>query len=98
MRRLTVARMAALGGAMVLAGLLAGTAGAQTDQPSGQNHPDQVLQRKLDLLDHGQDTPDAPPPPVNADKGTFPGSVRIPGTNTSVRIYGQGTETLEYSR
>jgi hypothetical protein len=97
MRKVTFPRMRAIGGAMVLAGLLAGAVGARADQLSNQNHPDAALQQKLDLLDHGPDTPDALPNP-DVDKGSFPRSWRIPGTNTSIRVYGSGTETLQYSR
>ncbi len=82
---------------MALAGLLVGAASAQADPLSNQNHPEATLQQKLDLLDHGSDASDAPPA-VDADKGSFPRSWRIPGTNTSIRVYGSGTETLQYSR
>jgi len=68
------------------------------DDLSTQHHPEAVLQQKLDLLDQGTDTPDAPPPSPDGDKGSFPRSVRIPGTDTSIRVYGSGTETLQYSR
>lgn len=80
---------------MVGSVVLAGAAYAQA--PPGPNHPDKALQQKLDLLDHGSDTAAAPPNPA-IDQGSFPRSVRIPGTNTSIRVYGEGTETLKYSR
>ncbi|HTW53070.1 MAG TPA: hypothetical protein VME45_14355, partial [Stellaceae bacterium] len=73
------------------------TIAAGADELPLQPHPDVALQKKLDLLDHGTDTPDAPPP-ATIDQGSFPRSVRIPGTNTSIRVYGSGTETLQYSR
>ena len=82
---------------MMLAGLLAAAA-ARGDELAVQHHPDQALQQKLDLLDHGEDAPGAPPPLPDVNKGSFPRSVLIPGTNTSVRVYGSGTETLQYSR
>lgn len=94
MHRLSFARMVAHG---VLIGLLAGAVGAQGGELSDQSSSNQLLQQKLDLLDHGQDLPDAPPA-ADADKGSFPRSVRIPGTNTSIRVFGSATETLEYSR
>jgi len=87
------AGLAALAGAIVTAGTVA----ARADQLSNPNHPDAALQQKLDLLDHGQDTPGTPPS-TDVDKGSFPRSMRIPGTNTSIRVYGTGAETLEYSR
>jgi hypothetical protein len=96
MRRMRFARMVALGGMIAVAGVLAVIA-ARADELSDQHHPDQALQQKLDLLDHGQDTPYAPPT-VDVDKGSFPGSMRIPGTDTSIRVYGSGIETLQYSR
>jgi hypothetical protein len=97
MRRLTFAGTAVLGSAMLLAGLLVAAAAARADDLSDQHHPDKALQQKLDLLDHGARATDAPPPP-DADRGSFPRSVRIPGTNTSIRVYGSGAEMLQYSR
>ena len=97
MRSLSFARIVVLGGAIVLAGL-AGVAPAQADDVSGQQQTDKALQQKLDLLDHGPDTPDTPPPSPGLNQGSFPRSTLIPGTSTSIRVYGQGTETLRYSR
>ena len=91
------ARTAARGSAMLLAGLLLAALAARADELSDQRHPDRALQQKLDLLDHGAGAPDVPPSP-DADRGSFPRSVRIPGTNTSVRVYGSGAEMLQYSR
>ena len=91
MRRLTFARTATLGSAMLLAAALLAVVAARADELSDQHHPDRALQRKLDLLDHGAGAPDA-------DQGSFPRSVRIPGTNTSIRVYGSGAEMLQYSR
>jgi hypothetical protein len=88
--------MITVGGVIILAGLLAGT--ARADELPLQQHPGVALQKKLDLLDQGSDTPDAPLPNPDVDKGSFPRSVRIPGTDTSIRVYGSGTETLQYSR
>jgi hypothetical protein len=86
--------MITLGSAMMLVAAVA----ARADDLSGQHHPDAALQQKLDLLDHGQDTPYDPPPSPNVENGSFPRSVRIPGTNTSIRVYGSGAEIMEYSR
>lgn len=97
MRRRASLKTATLGGALVLAGWLAGTVAVQAGDVSNSNHPDQALQRKLDLLDHGPDAADTPAPAPDTDNGSFPRSTRIPGTDTSIRIYGQGTETLRYS-
>ncbi|HTW53048.1 MAG TPA: hypothetical protein VME45_14245 [Stellaceae bacterium] len=83
---------------LVLAGLLVGAVAAQADDLSHPDPPDKALQQKLDLLDHGPDAPDTPLPAPDVAKGSFPHSIRIPGTDTSIRIYGQGTETLQYSR
>lgn len=90
--------MIALGGPIVLAALLTASVGAKADDLTGQSHPNLTLQKKLDLLDHGTDTPATPPPTPLIEQGSFPRSVRIPGTDTSIRVYGQGTETLQYSR
>jgi hypothetical protein len=98
MRRSTFAGMITLGSALMLAGLSVGTIAARADDLSNQHHPDAAFQRKLDLLDHGPDTPDAPLPSPDVNHGSFPHSVRIPGTDTSIRVYGSGTETLQYSR
>ena len=97
MRRLTFARTATLGSAMLLAAALLAVVAARADELSDQHHPDRALQQKLDLLDHDAGAPDAPPSP-DADQGSFPRSVRIPGTNTSIRVYGSGAEMLQYSR
>jgi hypothetical protein len=97
MRRLTFGRTSALGRAMLLAGLLVGVAAAQADDLIDQHHPDQALEQKLDRLDHGAGAPDASPSP-DAGQSSFPRSVRIPGTNTSIRVYGSGAEMLQYSR
>ena len=86
------------GSVLMLAGLLAGAVAARADDLPNQHHPDAVLQQKLDLLDHGSDTPDAPLPRPDVNQGSFPRSVRIPGTDTSIRIYGSGIETMQYSR
>jgi hypothetical protein len=97
MRRSIFLRTATLSGTLALSVALVGTIAAQADDLSNPNQPDKALQQKLDLLDHGSDTPDTPPTP-DANQGSFPRSVRIPGTDTSIRIYGSGTETLRYSR
>ena len=78
--------------------MLAGAATARADDLSNRNHPDAALQQKLDLLDRGADTPGGPLPSPDVNQGSFPRSMRIPGTDTSIRVYGAGTETLKYSR
>jgi hypothetical protein len=98
MRRSIVAKMVKLSGAVMLAGLLAGAVAARADDLSNQHQPDLALQQKLDLLDHEPDTPDAPLPRPDVTQGSFPRSMLIPGTNTSIRVYGSGTETMQYSR
>ena len=90
--------MITLGCVMTLAGLRTGGVTARADNLLNQHHPDAALQQKLDLLDHGADAPDAPLPRPDVDQGSFPRSLRIPGTNTSIRVYGSGTESLQYSR
>jgi hypothetical protein len=82
---------------ILLAGLLSGAVAARADDLSISQRADPVLQQKLDLLDHGSDTLYAPPSP-DVGKGSFPRSVLIPGTDTSIRVYGSGTETLLYTR
>jgi len=98
MRRSTFAGIIKLGTTAMLAGSLFGAVAARADDLSGQHHPDLALQQKLDLLDHGPDTPDVPLPRPDATQGSFPRSVRIPGTDTSIRVYGSGIETMQYSR
>jgi hypothetical protein len=94
MHRSTFATVITLGSAMLLILVVA----ARADDLSDQHHPNAALQQKLDLLDRGPDNPDLSPPSPDVGKGSFPRSVRIPGTNTSIRVYGSGTETLQYSR
>jgi len=91
--------MMAIGGFFAVVALLicgpSARAGELSDQNAGTNL---FLQQRLDQLDAGQPTAGPPPPPgAAATQGGFPRSYRIPGTDTSIRVYGTASETLSYS-
>jgi len=95
--------IAALGGSTAALAMLTGLAGARAD---GLQINQQLLNTRIDQLAAvGQqpgagnqfsiDTnPAAAGTPVTA--GSFPRSILIPGTSTSIKIYGQVTEVLNY--
>ncbi len=74
------------------AAVLSGAARARADELSDLRANSQLLQQRLDQIRRAQ----APPADSAAAPGSFPRSFLIPGTNTSVRVGGNATETLQY--
>ena len=89
--------MVAIGGAIAVAALLAGGAGAAADELSALRATNELLQQRLDQLGESQDKP-APAPGAPLSAGSFPRSFLIPGTDTSIRVGGSATGIVQYGR
>ncbi|HJU14926.1 MAG TPA: porin, partial [Stellaceae bacterium] len=85
-------KIGALGGLAAIA-LLAGLPQAQADELADLRANQQLLQQRLDQLAQAAA---APPPSADVLKGSFPRSILIPGTDTSLSIGGFIDETLDY--
>jgi hypothetical protein len=96
-RKLPFATMATMGGAIAVAALLAGGAGAAADELSDLRATNELLQQRLDQLGQSQDKP-APAPGVPLSAGSFPRSFLIPGTDTSIRVGGSVSGIVQYGR
>ena len=93
--------IAALGGSTAALAMLTGLAGARADDLQFNQ---QLLDQRVDQLAQGlnpgaknqfsTDNNAATGAAVTA--GSFPRSILIPGTDTSIKIYGQVTEILDY--
>jgi hypothetical protein len=59
--------------------------------------PNELLQQRLDQLSQSRDKPD-PAAGAGLTEGSFPRSFLIPGTDTSLRIGGSVTGTVQYGR
>ena len=97
-----ISAIALLGGSTAALAMLTGLAGARADDLKVNQ---QLLSERLDQLAAvglqpgagaylGVDQNKAAGAPVTA--GSFPRSILIPGTETSLKIYGQITEVLDY--
>ncbi len=98
-----IATIAALGGSTAALAMLTGLAGARADE---LQYNQQLLNSRIDQLAAvGENVgagsylsidqnPAAAGTPVTA--GSFPRSILIPGTDTSIKIYGQMTEIMDY--
>src|ERR1700733_8141021 len=97
-----IGTIAALGGSTAALAMLTGLAGARADDLQINQ---QLLNTRVDQLaavgeNPGQgnqfsvDQSTVAGSPVTA--GSFPRSILIPGTDTSIKIYGQVTEILDY--
>ena len=87
--------MSAIGGLIAAVVLLTGMVSAKADELSG-SPPNNALQKQLDQIERA--SPDSGPAPgADATLGSFPRSYRIPGTDTSIRVYGTASQTLDYS-
>jgi Porin subfamily len=91
--------VAALGGGTAALAMLTGLAGARADDLQLNQ---QLLNTRVDQLAAVGLAPDIysvnPNPAAGAPvtAGSFPRSILIPGTDTSIRIYGQITEIMDY--
>src|ERR1700728_1141319 len=97
-----IGTIAALGGSTAALAMLTGLAGARADDLQVNQ---QLLDTRIDQLAQGlnpgaknqfsvDQNPAAAGTPVTA--GSFPRSILIPGTDTSIKIYGQMTEIMDY--
>ena len=100
-----IATIAALATSTAALAMLTGLAGARADELSDMRVNQQLLSQRIDQLAAvGQktgnwelfsvDTNPAASAPATA--GSFPRSILIPGTDTSLKVYGQITEVLDY--
>jgi len=94
--------IAALGGSTAALAMLSGLATAHADELQVNQ---QALDARIDqLASTGQNAGTSRPFSVDPNKaagapvtgGSFPRSILIPGTDTSIKIYGQITEVLDY--
>jgi hypothetical protein len=90
-------RIAAIGGLLALAAVLAGGVGARADELADLRANNQLLQQRLDQLSQTRDKPE-PAPGAGLAAGSFPRSFLIPGTDTSVRVGGSVTGIVQYGR
>ena len=102
MKGRNIGTIALLGGSTAALAMLTGLAGARADDLKVNQ---QLLSERLDQLAAvglqpgagaylGVDQNPAAGAPVTG--GSFPRSILIPGTETSLKIYGQITEVLDY--
>jgi hypothetical protein len=96
---MTKATIAALGGGTAALAMLTGLAGARADDLQLNQ---QLLNSRVDQLAAVGLAPDQfgvnqnPVAGAPVTAGSFPRSILIPGTDTSIKVYGQITEILDY--
>src|SRR6202035_1018974 len=82
--------------------MLTGLTGARADELSDLRANQQLLSQRVDQLAAVGLAPDVfsvntnPAASAPTTAGSFPRSILIPGTDTSIKIYGQISETLDY--
>jgi Porin subfamily/DcaP outer membrane protein len=97
-----IATIAALGTSTAALAMLTGLAGARADELSDLRLNQQLLSQRIDQLAATGLYPDVfsvntnPAASAPATAGSFPRSILIPGTDTSLKVYGQITEVLDY--
>jgi hypothetical protein len=85
--------LAAIGGLVALVAL---GAGAAADELADLRTNNELLQQRLDQIEEtNKDAATIPGAPL--EKGSFPRSFLIPGTDTSIRIGGSVTGIVQYS-
>src|SRR5215469_2125817 len=102
MRDRKIGTIGALGGSTAALAMLTGLAGARADDLQVNQ---QALNQRVDQLAAVGQQPGAgaqfsidqnPAMGSAVSAGSFPRSILIPGTDTSIKIYGQITEVLDY--
>src|SRR5580658_170977 len=102
MRGRKIGTIAMLGGSTAALAMLTGMSGARADDLQINQ---QVLNTRVDQLAAVGENPGAgaqfsvdqnPATGAAVTAGSFPRSILIPGTDTSIKIYGQITEVLDY--
>src|SRR5215475_10052380 len=97
-----IGTIAALGGSTAALAMLTGIAGARADDLQVNQ---QLLNTRIDQLAAVGQQPGAgavfsvdqnPAAGAPVTAGSFPRSILIPGTDTSLRVYGQITEIMDY--
>src|SRR5580704_19493321 len=97
-----IGTIAALGTSTAALAMLTGLAGARADELSDLRVNQQLLSQRIDQLAAVGLAPDVfsvntnPAANAGAMAGSFPRSILIPGTDTSLKVYGQITEVLDY--
>ena len=97
-----IATIAALGTSTAALAMLTGLVGARADELSDLRLNQQLLSQRIDQLAAVGLAPDVfsvntnPAASAPATAGSFPRSILIPGTDTSLKVYGQITEILDY--
>ena len=97
-----IGTIAALATSTAALAMLTGLTGARADELSDLRANQQLLSQRVDQLAALGLAPDVfsvntnPAASAPATAGSFPRSILIPGTDTSIKIYGQISEVLDY--
>src|SRR5580704_7300445 len=97
-----IGTIAALGTSTAALAMLTGLAGARADELSDLRLNQQLLSQRIDQLAAVGLAPDVfsvntnPAASAPTTAGSFPRSILIPGTDTSLKVYGEIDEVIDY--